>query len=221
MQSLDPTSEPTKPVIEGTESGPARFPPPELDVHRRALVVYYSRYGNTKRIALALAKGLGSSPGVVAVCQSVGEVNRDELSKYDFLAVGAPTEIHSAAKPMKEFLRGIEGVPLKGKHGFGFDTRMDLPLSGSAAKFIEKHLERLGVEIVHPPRSALVRPMTKEEGKEHSGEFTPSFARKHESSSGGKSSGELDLLIGDAEADFTRIGAELGRILSGLPIAAA
>ena len=47
-------------------------------------------------------------------------------------------------------------MDLSGKYGFAFDTRIGSPLSGSAAKFIEKKLKDLGLEVIHPRASAIV-----------------------------------------------------------------
>jgi len=45
-----------------------------------------------------------------------------------------------------------------------FDTRLGAPLSGSAAKFIEKELKNLGLQIIAPRESAIVFGVKKEEG---------------------------------------------------------
>ena len=47
-------------------------------------------------------------------------------------------------------------VELSGKYGFVFDTRFGALLSGSAAKFIEKELRNLGLQIIAPRESAIV-----------------------------------------------------------------
>jgi hypothetical protein len=40
------------------------------------------------------------------------------------------------------------GVDLSGKHSFAFDTKLGAPLSDSAAKFIEKELKIVGIQII-------------------------------------------------------------------------
>jgi hypothetical protein len=67
---------------------------------------------------------------------------------------------------MKEFLSRLEGASrnFAGKYGFAFDTRYDSFMAGSAAKYIEKRLDKIGLEIIKPRTSAIVRG-TNENGK--------------------------------------------------------
>lgn len=50
----------------------------------------------------------------------------------------------------------VENVDFSGKYGFAFDTKLDRLFSGSAAKFIEKRLKHLGLEIIAQCESATV-----------------------------------------------------------------
>lgn len=131
---------------------------------KKAVVMFDTRYGNTEKIAKALAKGIHKS-AVEAACFNINNVQIGTLTQYDFLAIGGPTHYHTASKPMKDFLEKLEQTNLRGKHGFAFDTRVDSIWAGSAAKFIEKKLEALGLQIVRPHSSAMVT-HTKEQGEE-------------------------------------------------------
>ena len=121
----------------------------------RAYVIFDTRYGNTEKIAKSFETGLKEA-GVQTVCVNAKDVAVDSLKQYDLICVGAPTEAFSASKPMKEFLGKLKSVDLSGKHGFAFDTKLDWRLSGSAAKFIEKELNNLGLEVIAPHESARV-----------------------------------------------------------------
>jgi hypothetical protein len=156
----------------------------------------------------------------------IDEVPIESLGRYDFLAFGGPTEKRSASKAMKEFLAGLPPTALRGKRGFAFDTRFDLPMAGSAGKFIEKSLEQLGVEIVRPHTSAFVRGMNKEEKALYGNVGTPDWMRKvqelipREAPAG---PARLDLLDPGSEARFEKIGTELAATLasaSPLPLGA-
>jgi len=57
---------------------------------------------------------------------------------------------------MKEFLGKVDGAGTSGKLGFAFDTKYDSRLSGSAAKYIEKELRNLGLQMIAPRESAIV-----------------------------------------------------------------
>jgi len=121
----------------------------------RACVVFDTRYGNTEKIARSFETGLKEA-GIQTVCVNAKDVAVDSLKQYDLICVGAPTEGFTASKPMKEFLGKVKSVDLSGKCGFAFDTRLDWRLSGSAAKFIEKKLSSLGLQIIAPRQSAIV-----------------------------------------------------------------
>ena len=121
----------------------------------KAIILFDTLFGNTEMIAQYLAKGLRQA-GVESECVNITMAGADELTEYDLLAFGAPTQYLSASKPMKEFLDRLKTVNLKGKYGFAFDTKLGSFMSGSAAKVIEKKLRDMGLEIIKPHISAIV-----------------------------------------------------------------
>jgi flavodoxin len=129
----------------------------------RACIIFDTRYGNTEKIARSFETGLKQA-GVPTVCVNAKDVAVESLKQYDLICVGAPTEWVTASKPMKEFLGKLKSTDLSGKHGFAFDTKLNAPLSGSAAKFIEKELKNLGLQIIAPRQSAIVLGAKKEQG---------------------------------------------------------
>jgi flavodoxin len=124
----------------------------------KALVAYDSVYGNTEKVAKALAKGLEDG-GVNVDSVRVDAARFDELSGYDLLVVGGPVHAWSASKPMKEFLERLKSVEgLSGKKAFAFDTKMGRSrLAGSAGGKIEGKLKSLGLTIVKTHASAIVK----------------------------------------------------------------
>jgi flavorubredoxin len=123
----------------------------------KALIVYDSMYGNTEKVAKALAAGIeGSGVGVDVV--KVDVVRYDELGEIDLLCVGSPVHAWGASKPMKEFLERLKGVKsLSGKKAFAFDTKVKGRLAGDAGGKIEGELKDLGLTIAKPHRSAIVK----------------------------------------------------------------
>ena len=147
----------------------------------RGLVVYESMFGNTRRVAEAIAQSLGQFGEVRAV--RAHEVAREDLHNLDLLVVGAPTHTwgmprpntrHGALdnvrksggdlvlQPNADSLPGVrEWLETLGYvHSLGavFDTRFKAPLAftGRAANGIVKVLQHHDVEIVTPPQSFLV-----------------------------------------------------------------
>jgi flavorubredoxin len=123
----------------------------------KALVVYDSMYGNTEKVAKALAAGLENG-GVDVDVVKVDAVRFDELGRVDLLCVGSPVHGWSASKPVKIFLENLKSVEgLAGKKAFAFDTKMKSKLAGSAGGKIERKLKDLGLTIAKHSESAIVK----------------------------------------------------------------
>ena len=146
----------------------------------RAHVVYESMYGNTHRIAEAIASGLGDL-GEVAI-GPITQATPDVVGDVDLRVVGGPTHMHGMSKAASrraaietaEKSDTIEADPdatveglrawfktlpeVKGRAAAAFDTRVDGPpfLTGSAAKGITKLLRRHHYEVIGEPESFLV-----------------------------------------------------------------
>jgi len=122
---------------------------------RKAIVIYDSKFGNTEEIAKALSEGM-KKESLEVDCVKVDNVNLNKLGEYEILAIGAPTQMFSISKPMKEFLKKLENLNIQGKRAFAFDTKLKSRFAGSAAKGIEKQLKKLQMTIIRPCASAIV-----------------------------------------------------------------
>jgi flavorubredoxin len=177
---------------------------------KKAVVLFDTQYGNTEKIAKALAKGIHKS-AIEATCFNINNVQIGTVTQYDFLAIGGPTHYRTASEPMKDFLEKLEQASLRGKHGFAFDTRVDSFWAGSAAKFIEKKLEALGLQIVRPHTSAMVT-HAKEQGEE-SREPETRKTRKERRAREKEERRATAVLEDGMEELFEKIGNEIGEIL--------
>lgn len=122
----------------------------------KALVVYYSRFGNTEKVAKALAAGLESG-GVDASTAKVDEVKFEELDEITLLCVGTPVHAWNVSRPVKEFLNRLMSLEgLSGKKAFAFDTKFRSRMAGSAGGKIEKKLKKMGFVVAKPAVSAIV-----------------------------------------------------------------
>ena len=123
---------------------------------RKAIVIYDTQFGNTEKVAKALASGIREQE-VQVDCVKVDEVDVNKLAEYDLLAIGGPTLAFGMSKPVKDLLGKLEGIDLRGKKAFAFDTKMRFIFSGSAAKGIEGRLKGLGMSTIKPCSSAIVK----------------------------------------------------------------
>ncbi len=129
----------------------------------RAIILYDSLFGNTKKVALSLAKGIEET-GIELACENIQEVDIKNISSYNFVAIGGPTHIIKLSKAMKGFLKRLEVINLQGMKGFSFDTRNHsrmnkkywLMLENSAARHIENKMKKMRIEIIKPRQSAIV-----------------------------------------------------------------
>ena len=76
------------------------------------LVIYYSRSGNTKTMAKAIADSMNQA-GLTTTCKSVTETKVDDLLKADVILVGSPTYYGRAAAPIAQLFD--ESVSKHGK----------------------------------------------------------------------------------------------------------
>lgn len=146
----------------------------------RALVVYESMYGNTSRVAAAIARGLATSTDVVTL--PVGQVGPDDVARADLVVVGGPTHAHGMSRPTTRKaavdqaadpgagLEVEEGAAATGVREWlgslgrsdtlaaAFDTRVKAPaaFTGRASKGIGRELRKHGFRLVAEPESFLV-----------------------------------------------------------------
>ncbi|HEC04543.1 MAG TPA: flavodoxin family protein [Phycisphaerales bacterium] len=93
----------------------------------KAIVVYYSRSGNTRAMAEMIAEAINQA-GVSADCKAVGEVKADDLLSYDAIVVGSPTYYgHMAADIKKLFDDTVRfHGRLDGKIGAAFSSSANI-----------------------------------------------------------------------------------------------
>jgi flavodoxin len=121
-----------------------------------ALVVYDSQYGNTERIAHAIADGLRAAGAARAVRADAAQPG--DLQGIDLLVVGSPTQGWRATPATQAFLERLRPVARPELAVAGFDTRMRMPrwLTGSAAGAIVKGFRAMGLTPLAPPESFFV-----------------------------------------------------------------
>ena len=118
----------------------------------KALIVYDSVYGNTEKIARAIAEAITPS-GEVKVL-GVGEANPSELASIDLLIVGSPTHAGRPTPAVQDLLNKVPKLSLQGINVAAFDTRITTKLVrvfGYAAGRIAGNLKRKGGTLIASP----------------------------------------------------------------------
>jgi flavodoxin len=119
---------------------------------------------NTEKVARAMSEVL-KEKGFDVDCLYVTDVDPASVKNYDCILAGSPTQWRRATGPIMQFLDRFAKDELSGKLAAAFDTQLQMPLSGNAAKGIEKKLEKLGFKIVMPSLVTYVQSKKDVEGK--------------------------------------------------------
>ena len=91
------------------------------------LVLYYSKGGNTRKLATAIAEGVDSVDGVDAVVKNTDDVSKDDFMTCSGLIAGSPVYFGSMAAGMKKIFDDYVGIrkKMEGKVGAAFATSGD------------------------------------------------------------------------------------------------
>lgn len=121
-----------------------------------SVVIYASRYGNTRAIAEAIASVLCARGDVQLL--PADAVVAIPTEGVDLLIVGGPTEVHRMTVPMVQLFNRMERGALHGLATAAFDTRIHSArwMTGSAALGIARRLGRLGADVIAPEESFFV-----------------------------------------------------------------
>jgi flavodoxin len=93
----------------------------------KALIVYDSVFGNTAKVAQAMAEALQAS------ALPVSQVTTDQLRGLNLLIVGSPTRSFRPTPAISKFLKSLSKDQLAGIRAATFDTRIWLNTIDSAA----------------------------------------------------------------------------------------
>jgi len=102
----------------------------------KVLIVYESVFGCTEKIAQAIGSAF-QPPDEATVTRPPG-INPAEVSSFDLVIVGAPTQGGRPTKPVQDFLAGIPEKALSDTKVAAFDTRLGIEEHKGFVKFIIK-----------------------------------------------------------------------------------
>jgi NAD(P)H dehydrogenase (quinone) len=93
----------------------------------QVLILYYSRTGNTRKLAEEIGKGVTQVEGVKCVIKSTEEVSKEDFLASDGIIVGSPVYFGSMAAGLKDVLDKYVGIrrKMENKIGAAFATSGD------------------------------------------------------------------------------------------------
>lgn len=110
---------------------------------KKAIIVYESVYGNTKKIAEAICEGINKVEGVKCVIKKTGDIHTDDLCDYDAILFGCPNHNQGPALNLLRFIDRAAIVHLKAKIGAAFDAYTGGNKDVAVAKLETTILEKL------------------------------------------------------------------------------
>ena len=131
----------------------------------RILIIYDSMFGNTEKIANAIAEVIRPTSEVEVL--RVSEAKIDDLEGIGLLIVGSPTHGGRPTPAVQEFLKKIPNGTLKNAKVAAFDTRISpdgknffmrliINIFNFAAPKINRELKIKGVEMAIKPEGFIV-----------------------------------------------------------------
>ncbi|MEW6231334.1 MAG: FprA family A-type flavoprotein [Chloroflexota bacterium] len=132
--------------------------PSEPSARKKALVLYASAYGNTRRMAEAVALGLGDGGAGVEtfdIGQGWPREMLDKIEAADGLVIGSPTFVGDALKPIWDLLSSFVTIKVKGKVGAAFGS---YGWSGEGVPLVEQRLKDLKLKVPEPGIRVVLAP---------------------------------------------------------------
>jgi flavorubredoxin len=115
----------------------------------KILILYYSRSGNTEKMAKAVAEGTKEASNMDV--ELTYHVEAEELSNFDAILMGSPTYHHDMPIEMKKLFEeaAAKNINLKGKLGATFGS---YGWSGEAPKFLLEIMKnKFEMQMIEPP----------------------------------------------------------------------
>lgn len=88
----------------------------------KAIVIYESKYGNTKRVAETILDGINEIERIEAVLKEPKHAEPTEVLDYDVILIGSPNHWGGPTRGIKKFIDKLGKIGLEGKSGAVFDT---------------------------------------------------------------------------------------------------
>jgi len=122
-----------------------------------AIIVYESMFGNTKKVAEAIAENLNNIEKIETVIKTAKDVDPMEVLDYDLILIGSPNHMGGPTRDIKKFICKLEKIGLKGKKGATFDTYVRKNINKAVRKMERKITEKVpGLELITPGLSVKV-----------------------------------------------------------------
>jgi flavorubredoxin len=88
----------------------------------KILVVYDTKYGNTKLVAETILEGLKRVEGIETAIHDIEKLKLDELPDFDVVLIGSPNHFGRPVRGINRFIDRLGELDTRGKKAAVFDT---------------------------------------------------------------------------------------------------
>ena len=123
----------------------------------KVIVVYESKYGNTKLVAETIVESMRGGYRVETVLRELKEVDLQQVIEFDVILVGSPNHMGGATRSTRKFIDSLGKLNLKGKLAAVFDTYIGNDFDKAVKKMEKQITEKApGLQWVAPGLSISV-----------------------------------------------------------------
>jgi flavodoxin len=129
-----------------------------VSILAKVIVVYESKYGNTKLVAETIVEGMREVEGIETVLSELKEVDLNKIHDYDVILIGSPNHFGGPTRGVKKFIDKLGKLPLKGKLFAVFDTYLEKDFEKAVKKMEKRINEKVpGLKQIAPGLSIKVQ----------------------------------------------------------------
>jgi len=126
----------------------------------KVIVVYESKYGNTKLVAETIIEGMRQVKGTETALSEVKEIDLHQISIYDAVLIGSPNHIGGPTRGIKKFIDKLGKLNLGERRFAVFDTYLVKDFEKAVKKMEKRINERVhGFKMIAPGLSIRVQGM--------------------------------------------------------------
>ncbi|MEM3699896.1 MAG: flavodoxin domain-containing protein [Candidatus Bathyarchaeia archaeon] len=109
----------------------------------KVVIVYESKYGNTKRVAETILESMKKVGGIEVSIEELKEVNLKEVADYDVILIGSPNHMGGPTRGIKGFIDKLGSLHLEGKMFAVFDTYLGKDFEKAVKKMERRISEKV------------------------------------------------------------------------------
>lgn len=126
----------------------------------KVVIVYESRYGNTKRVAETIAESIREAGEIETFLCELKEINLNSVLECDAVLIGSPNHMGGPTRGIKSFIDSLGELQPESKKFAVFDTYMGNDFAKAVKKMEKRISEKVhGIRQIAPGLSIKVQGM--------------------------------------------------------------